>query len=106
MPQYNESTAQGTVWNRCDQIVIQNPYLGLEKFAVFSEEDVVVIGGTTILNKKRHLRKTFIASEVIQIRDPVTGTLTGSTITHQELYNILHSLYIQTSIERDEISNS
>ena len=105
MPQYNESTAQGTVWTRCDQIVIKNPFLGLEKSAMFSEENVVVIGDKTILSRHGFLNKTFNPNQEITLRNPVTGETTGNTVTHQELYNILYSLYIQTAMERDQANS-
>lgn len=104
MSNYNQVTVPGTVWTRCYEIVIRNPYLGLEKSATFSEENVVTIDNRIISNTKRFLHKQFNPTEVINLRDPATGTLTGSTLTHEELYTILYSLYLQTSIEKDQAS--
>ena len=105
MAHYNELTAEGTIWTRCDQIIIKNPFLGLEKVATFSEEDVAVIGTKTMLHKTRYLNKVFNPTEVIDLRDPVSGVTTGQTMTHQDLYNALYSLYIQTAMERDQATS-
>ena len=105
MAQYNESTASGTTWTRCDQIVIRNPFAGLEKSATFSEENVAVIGEKILMSRAGFLNKVFNPSEVIELRDPITGETTGETVTHQELYNILYSLYIQTATARDQAAS-
>lgn len=101
MANYNETAGTGTMWTRCYKIVIENPYIGLQKVAQFFDEDVVVINNRIIQKQSRLIQKTFDSSSTIQLRDPQTGQLTGETITHQELYNILYSLYIQSAMERD-----
>jgi len=43
----------------------------------------------------------YVPSAVIEILDPATNNPTGETITQQNLYNILYSLYIATAKARD-----
>ena len=101
MPNYNEITGSGTMWTRCYQIVINNPYGGLTKSARFFEENVVTVDSTIMQSNRGFIDKTFSPSEVIELRDPVTGNKTGQTTTHGELYNTLYSLYMTTAEERD-----
>ena len=101
MPNYNETTTTGTMWTRCNQIIIDNPYAALQKSCRFLEENVVHIGDNIVNSQRGFMRKVFNPNEVITIRDPVTGEPTGQTATHQELYNLLYSLYMQSALERD-----
>lgn len=101
MPNYKEVTGSGTMWTRCYQIVINNPYGGLVKSARFFEENVVTIDSTIMQSNRGFIDKTFDPAALIELRDPSTGDKTGQTITQGELYNILYSLYMNTAIERD-----
>lgn len=101
MPNYNEVTGTGTMWTRCRQVVIENPFGGLKKPIRFSEENVVNIDNNIFTTQKGQFEIFFDSAKVIQLRDPVTNTMTGTTFTHQDLYNMLHSLYIQSAVERD-----
>jgi len=98
---YNETVGTGTMWTRCHKIVIENPYLGLEKVIKFFEENVVTINNKIIVKESSTVKNSFNPNSTINILDPETGQSTGETITHQELYNILYSLYIQSALERD-----
>ena len=102
MANYNEVTSQGTMWTRCYEIVVVNPFAGLQKTAKFFEEDVVVLDGKIISNRKGYIQKVFNPGDVVQLRDPQTNQVTGETITHEQIYNILYSLYMTRAIERDE----
>lgn len=102
MANYNETTGPGTMWTRCYKIVIENPYLGLTKKAQFFDENVVVINNRIVQSQNRLIQKTFDPSASIQMLDPATNQPTGETVTHQELYNILYSLYIASAVERDQ----
>lgn len=101
MANYNEITGTSTMWTRCYQVIIENPYGGLQKPVRFSEENVINLEGKTMINNQGQFGILFNPTKVVQLRDPSTNTLTGETFTHQELYDMLHSLYIQSAMERD-----
>ncbi len=65
------------------------------------EEDVISIGDSTIKTSVGTISKVFSPLEEITILNPTTGDPTGTTTTHEELYTILYSLYMQTALERD-----
>jgi hypothetical protein len=102
MANYNEVVSQGTMWTRCYEITVSNPFAGLQKTAKFFEEDVVVLDQKIIPNRRGFLQKVFNPSDVVELRDPQTNQVTGETVTHEQIYSILYSLYMASAIERDE----
>lgn len=111
MPNYNESTLAGTSWQRCKAMYISNPLdpqPGLDgkimgAYASFDEEQVVLLD--TGEKFKRSVGSFAVEFDPVSgqfpVLNPETGVPTGSTITHQELYAILYSLYIDSATKRD-----
>jgi len=106
MSNYNQQTGSGESWQRCHSVRIENPLAGSP--LVYFYEEVVVKVGTNIINKPNTAcSKVFNAEETFDLLDVNTGAATGQTMTHQQLYQALYSLYIKTAMARDsEASNS
>ena len=112
MANYKETDLAGVSWVRCRAVTIINPIEGTidpsipnapsVPTAYFQEEKVISIDGVRTLIDSGSCFKKFNSTEVINLRNPDTGELTGGTSSHAELYSILYSLYLQTAIERDE----
>jgi hypothetical protein len=100
MPNYQETSAPGTLWKRCHRVVIENPMEGGQMARLF-EEEVVNIGGKTVKSDCGMVQKAFDPAEPIMLRDPATGELTGAYVTQMHLYEVLYSLYMQAAIQRD-----
>lgn len=107
---YKETTLSGTSWMRCRCVTITNPLAGSEfdhnnnplgPVAYFQEQKVISMDGTQSMIDAGSCLKAFDPVAAIPMRDPTTGDLTGSTVTHADLYAILFSLYMQTALERD-----
>jgi hypothetical protein len=102
MAQYQEQTVQGQSWQRCFNIIIDNP-LGGPAMIKFYEERVTVLGQETIKSNAGLLTRKFNPQEVVSLRNSQTGELTGEQLTHLDIYNILYSLYMQTALQRDGV---
>lgn len=97
---YKEETIDGIVWQRCNSLKIENP-LNSAKMVNFSEEKVIKIGDSTIIQPYTSCSKIFNSEETFELLDPVTGAPTGASMSHMELYQALYSLYIKTAMDRD-----
>jgi hypothetical protein len=102
MANYQESTVTGTTWKRCNKIEIRNPYQGA-KLAIFLEEELTSLAnGKIIQEPSTNIQESFSdPAKVVELVDPTTGASLGNTVTYQEIYVILHSLYMQLANERD-----
>lgn len=98
---YKEQLEQGQVWTRCYRVEVSNPYNGIPSVNMM-EETLISISGETITKPGRLLTKTFNSSETVELVNPLTGEPLGATITHQDLYVMLFSLWLKTAKERDE----
>lgn len=105
---YNESSIAGTRWRRSFRVQIDNPY-GAAPRALFHEEECISLAGGELMRQNvGTLPVAFDQSKEINLINPWTGEpLTNvegvqQKATHLEIYIILHSLYIQSAIERDQ----
>ena len=98
---YKQTNETGTVYTRCYQVSIDN---GLNKNPIVSmhEEEVFTIGTNTITRPGRFLQKSYNASEVIELVNPETGEPIGQSVSHQELFVMMYSLWLATAKEHDE----
>lgn len=100
-PNYNESTVSGQSWQRCHQIVIENPRTG-QQVVRFDEERVLSLdGGFEIRTPAGSLPVDFDPPREIPLRDPLTGELTGDSTTYGAAYVLLYSAYLAAALERD-----
>lgn len=100
MPNYNESTVSGTSWQRCHTVTVRNPLGGTPKIE-FAEERVIALEGEDMRTWVAGCEKNFSPSETFPLLDTQTNQPTGQTMSHADLYQALHSLYMQTARERD-----
>lgn len=102
MSLYREETATATKWRRVSEITISNPRLPAVPSIWFREDDVIVIGDHELIQRNAgSLSDSFVPTATIPLLDPETNVPTGSTVTQQDLYVILNSLYIQLAEARD-----
>ena len=100
MSNYNEVTAEGVAWTRCNLVEIENG-LAAEKRISFHEQRVVALAGKNFTEPTSALLVPFDPAETIPLVDPSTNLPTGETTTHAEAYRILHSAYLQAAMARD-----
>jgi len=103
MSNYNEQEVAGTSYTRAFSVVVHN---GLEKKSIqFEEEKVIVLGDDQISRELCGMVfEAFNAENAgteIELRDPATGELLSSTMTYQDIYVGLYSLYLQLALARD-----
>ena len=106
MANYNETSVVGNTWTRCSNIYIGNIY-NVTPTITFGEQQLIVLDNIPpmVVNSNTNCSADFDATANIEILDPTTGNATGQTVTQQQLYNILYSLYIATAKARD-VKNS
>ena len=102
MPEYNETDVTGSAYQRCYQVVIDNPLSGVPTIR-FDEERVVVATGAPSRTPLGPLAVAFDPAATIPLIDPQTGEPTGESITHRELYVALYSGYIEQAAARDAL---
>lgn len=101
MANYKQTPVTGDSWQRCRFIQISNA-LGSVPQIQFTEETVLKLEGFGTINKDSGYFVTeFNPNSNIDMVDVHTGEPTGETVTHQRLYEILHSLYLQEAHKRD-----
>lgn len=102
MPDYKQSTVAGTTWQRCRQVVLDNP-LGVVPTIRFDEQEVLAIEGRAVEIKRPMgaLSLPFEPSKPIALRDPATGALTGETSSYGAAYVLIYSAYMAAAEARD-----
>lgn len=103
MTDYKASEVMGSAWTRAQQVTIDNPMTG-PKYATFSEERVLSIGGETVRQPAGSCRLTMDDDSLdtaFDLLHPETGTVIGST-TYAQAYVMLYSLYMHAAKLRDE----
>lgn len=97
---YNETKVSGQSWNRCFKIEFFNPYNCQPECKMF-EEEIISVGDKSLTTLTRILAPQIDMSSVINLINPMTGEPLGASITHQDLYIALFSLYINTAMAKD-----
>ena len=106
MANYNESNVTGTKWTRSSGGTFGNPYQGMPSI-YFSEEEVILLADGTVVKQSigRPPQGVLGATlsdptKVFNVLDPSTQAVVG-TSTYQEVFNLIHSLYMALATERD-----
>ena len=100
MGNYNESSVSGTKYQRCNQVIISNPYNGVPTITM--QEELVATTDIPFTKQLPGLTFGFYPSEVIPMINPITGDpIQGVSITGAEVYAAIYSYYIKKAIERD-----
>lgn len=98
---YNPSTASGVTWVRCNAVHIVNEY-GKTPIIRFNEEKILTIGDEVVTKLSPSSAVVFDAENgVVPLVNPETNLPTGETVTHMQIYQILHSAYLQAAMARD-----
>lgn len=103
MADYKESTVSGTQYVRCHTVYLMNPLGGL-KAANFMEETIINLANQQIRKDVGGFQlplTTENAASTFPLLNPVTGEATGQTMSYQDLYAALYSLYIAGALARD-----
>lgn len=100
MANYQETQVDGIQWQRCNAVHIQNTY-GRTPSITLQEEKLTQVGGQTFQQGAGGFNFDFNPAEVIELRDPNTGALTGGTMTMADMYVALWSLYMGKALARD-----
>lgn len=103
MSNYKETTLAGTSYVRADRVTINN---GLEsKGIVFNEVELINLSnGETMTKNYGSVSESFSADNALtafDLLDPESGADLGVTMTYQELYVAVYSLYFKLALERD-----
>lgn len=100
MHDYQETQVTGTKWQRCNQVLLNNPHNG-QRSIEMREETIVTLDGSLFSQTVPGMKFDFNPTDLIQLRDPATGALTGSTMSMMDMYVAVGSLYLQKAAERD-----
>lgn len=103
MSNYNESQVAGTQWRRASDVHIRNNY-GTTPTITFTEERITKLENHIVSQQTSVLTEAFDQAKEIELINPSTGELIGISVTHMELYIMLHSLYIQLAKKRDQLA--
>lgn len=104
MPDYKETSVNGTQWQRCRTVIIDNAYQRTPQIT-FQEEKLTNVNGELFQQGAGGINVPFDAAKVITLLDPATGEPTGGTMTFGEMYVAMWSLYMQEALQRDAAVN-
>lgn len=102
MPNYKQqSNIIGESWNRSHKVVIDNP-LNQPPIIHFLEELVFDLGNGEVIKKPLGAVYEVMTDPAVSfsILDVDTGEVTG-TATYNDVYTLLHSLYMHLATRRD-----
>ena len=102
MPDYKQTNIAGTSWQRAWRVECENPLDG-QRSITFHEEQVINAGGQQIRMPAGGLQVPLTAENALTgfpLVDPDTGETTGSA-TYAQVYQLLHSLYMHSAVQRD-----
>jgi hypothetical protein len=108
MPNYNESTIAGTKWTRSPGGVFNNPYQGMPNISFIEETLIALDDGTTIKQPNTAATMFGVSADMsnptqeFNVLNPSTGVVTG-TATYQQVFTLLHSLYMDLVAKRDYV---
>lgn len=102
MAEYKESSIAGTSYQRGRSMYFENPRLSTPSLLI-REERVTILADREIIEPCGEILKTVDDLSVsFQMRNPQTNQLIeGATMTYQDLYVALYSLYWSLALERD-----
>ena len=102
MPDYKQTTINGTSWQRAWRVECENPLDG-QRQITFHEEQVLNATGQAIRTPAGSVSVHLTADNALTsfpLLDPDTGAQLG-TATYAQVYHMLHSLYMHSATQRD-----
>ena len=101
MSDYRQQQAAALTWRRAVEVTVTNR-LNAVPMMGFIEEDVVQVGDRSFIQPvPGALGVPFNPAGSIALVNPETGAPLGATVSHQELYVILYSVYLKAAQDRD-----
>lgn len=100
MADYKETNVSGKSWQRCHTVVIYNPYDQTASIAL-REEQVTEAGGERFFKPMGEIKFPFDPNASIALKNPITGEDLGQSMTQQQIYVALWSLYMAKAAARD-----
>jgi len=103
MANYQETTLAGMAYTRANSVEVSNGEV--RKSISFNEERVINLDDGEVIRKPAgQVWSPFTADNALTefaLLDTTTGAETGATMTYQDLYVALYSLYLHLANERD-----
>ena len=100
MANYKQEQINGTKWQRCFKIEAVNDLGGIPTIT-FYEEEVVDIDGENIKRPVGIMQIQYSnPQQSFDLLNPIDDSVVGS-MTHQDFYSALYSLYRDTANRRD-----
>jgi len=102
MANYQETTVSGESYVRCNYVKINNGMAS--KIISFQEEKIINLEDETIIKNLGSVSEEFKAENAateFPLLNPETGEDTGATMSYQNLYVGLYSLYLYLAQVRD-----
>lgn len=103
MSKYRETTLAGSSYVRANQVIIRNEIDA--KGITFQETEVINLdNGENISKSAGSLSETLTAENALtefDLLNPETNAPTGATMSYQDLYAAVYSLYFKLALERD-----
>ena len=99
---YKETTVTGASWVRANSVTVHNP-LGGTGTIRFNEERVIVLEDKSIFEPVGSVQERLTEdkrSKVFALKHPETLEVVGQA-TYEQVYLLLHSLYLHLAAERD-----
>lgn len=103
MANYQATTLSGTAYTRANQVVIANPLDGVKAIS-FMEEQVVNLGDEQLIRPQGGIQEPFTAENIdteFPLLNPLDSTPVGLSMTYEQVYVALHSLYFHVASKRD-----
>jgi hypothetical protein len=89
---------------RACQVVIDNPKVGAPRISFLEEIVRAFPDGTSEAVPVPGMTLEYDPALVVNLIDPTTGAPTGQTLTAQQMYVSLYSLYFQLAQARDALA--
>jgi hypothetical protein len=102
MSNYLASVIAGDSWQRSVRVIIDNQYEVVPQIH-FMEEKIFIIDGEKVIKPLGSILETLSdPTTEFPLVNPQTGEALGVNSSYQEVYVILHSLYMFLALKRDE----
>ena len=102
MANYKQTDLFGEKYNRVNIVRFNNHYNSIPSVDFNEEEVFVLADGNVIKHDIGILHEEYSETKTFNLINPLTGELGLETMTHKELFTILHGLYLTLGIERDK----
>jgi hypothetical protein len=101
MSDYRETSLTGTSWTRARSLYLENP-MNSAPSVLIREEEILNLGDRQISQPAGEINLTISdMTELVPLRDPANGELTGDSIAVGTVYQALYSFYWLKALERD-----